>query len=91
MKIYFDEPLDESEVKSDLETDYERSFGPTFKLVSETQTKRNFLRAKSYETKDKKRKLSKSPEIFRNASVSESDPGNAMNSVFNRCLSAAPE
>lgn len=87
VKIYFDEPMDESEVKSDLKTDNERSFGPTFKLVSEPQTKRNFLRAKSYETKDKKRKLSKSPEIFRNASVSESDPGNAMNSVFNRCLS----
>ena len=71
-----------------MKTDNESSFGPTFKLVSETQTKRNFLRAKSYGNKDKKRKLSKSPEIFRNASVSESDPGCAMNSVFNRCLSA---
>ena len=88
VKICFDEPLDQLKVNNNLKTDNESSFGPTFKLVSETQTERNFLRAKSYGNKDKKRKLSKSPEIFRNASVSESDPGCVMNSVFNRCLSA---
>ena len=88
VKICFDEPLDQLEVSNKLKTDNESSFGPTFKLISETQTKRNFLRAKSYGNKDKKRKLNKSPEIFRNASVSESDPGCAMNSVLTRCLSA---
>ena len=51
VKICFDEPLDQLEVNNNLKTDNESSFGPTFKLVSETQTKRNFLRAKSYGNK----------------------------------------
>ena len=56
-------------------TDNENSFGPTFKLVSDKQTQRNYLRSKSY---CKKRKLSKSPEKSRNASVIETDPGVAI-------------
>ena len=74
-------------MNNDLKTDVESSFGPRFKLLSENQTHWNFMHAKSFDKKDKKRKLSTSPEIFRNASVSESDPGNAMNSVLSRCLS----
>ena len=83
VKISFDKTLDDANKIPDMNLDNEDPFGTKFRTVSDNQGKRNYLRAKSY---SKKRKLSNSPEILRNVSVSEKDPGNV--SMYSpRCLS----
>ena len=84
VKICFDELLDQINNTSDIKLNTDESFGTKFKIVSDNQNKRNFLRGNSYV---KKRKLSQSPETLRNTSVSESDPGNTTESFLTRCLS----
>ena len=84
VKICFDEAQDKTDTKPDINLDIEDSFGVKSRTVSDNQSKRNYLRARSY---SKKRKLSSSPEISRNFSNSKKDPGNIGNIYSPQCLS----